>query len=149
MSSSSFDGNDGEVFGHVDDGDVVEEPDQRAEEAILRQDDYREADRYGNTPEEAREGESLDLRLVQERADVPGTPGDPARGAEPASGVLAQDGPLHAEEAGTDPTAGPEQDAVHTVPDGQGGVTSADGVNEPAEAVDERVYGNPEEPPEA
>ncbi|HEY1178466.1 MAG TPA: hypothetical protein VGF17_20105 [Phytomonospora sp.] len=136
MNGGPFDASDSETFGFVDDGDTVEEPDQRLEERILARDDYGEADRRGNTAEEAREGESLDMRLLAERADEPG-PADDRRedGPGPRSGVLVDDGRVAAVEAGSDPTAGPEQDAMHTVDEEQDRVGAVDGEEVPRGAA--------------
>ncbi|GIG68870.1 hypothetical protein [Phytomonospora endophytica] len=151
MSGGPFDAADGETFGFVDDGDNVEEPDQRLEERILARDDYEEADRRGTTAEEARDGESLDMRLLAERPDEPG-PADDGRadGPGPRSGVLVDDGRVQAVEAGTDPTAGPEQDAVHTVTEEQDRVGGVDGEEVPIGAslrADHPIEADGEGPP--
>jgi hypothetical protein len=50
-----------------DDGDIVVDP----------PDDWSEANRFGMTAREEREGESLDARLAEEEADVLPDPGPP------------------------------------------------------------------------
>ncbi|MEV0647392.1 hypothetical protein AB0I28_19190 [Phytomonospora sp. NPDC050363] len=155
MSNERFDAADNETFGFVDDDDTIEEPDQRLENEILSRDDYGEADRQGTTPEEAREGESLDLRLAAERSDEP-APADDSRedGPGPRSGVLVDDGDgdgaLQGAEAGKDPTIGPEQDAVHTVTEEQDRVGAVDGEEVPRGAAlraDHPVESDGEGPP--
>jgi hypothetical protein len=51
-----------------DDGDIVVDP----------PDDWSEANRFGMTAREEREGESLDARLAEEEPDVVPEPGPPA-----------------------------------------------------------------------
>ena len=51
-----------------DDGDIVVDP----------PDGWSEADRFGMTAREEREGESLDARLAEEEPDVVPEPGPPA-----------------------------------------------------------------------
>ncbi|MGA7468840.1 hypothetical protein [Mycobacterium sp.] len=51
-----------------DDGDIVVDP----------PDDWSEADRFGMTAREEREGESLEARLGEEEPDVVPEPGPPA-----------------------------------------------------------------------
>lgn len=51
-----------------DDGDIVVDP----------PDDWSEADRFGMTAREEREGESLEARLAEEEPDVVPEPGPPA-----------------------------------------------------------------------
>ncbi|MEV0648155.1 hypothetical protein AB0I28_23100 [Phytomonospora sp. NPDC050363] len=139
MSSQSFDATDNAPYGFVDDGDLVEEPDQRLEDEILLQDDYREADRFGTTPEEARDGERVDFHLMQERGDGPRPAEETTVG--PTSAVLMGDRGMTAFEAGADPTAGPEQAAMHTVTEDQLLIEPADGEDVPAEAVEDAYYG--------
>ena len=50
-----------------DDGDIVVDP----------PDDWSEADRFGMTAREEREGESLEARLAEEEPDVVPEPGPP------------------------------------------------------------------------
>lgn len=107
----ALDATEDEPFGHLDDESGEEEPGERFEEETLARDGYAAADRPGMTPNEASEGREMGERLAEERPDRP--PRATAEQAEPEAGTLVGDGPLAADEAGEDPAAGPEQDAVH------------------------------------
>lgn len=113
-----FDATEDEPFGSFDDepdidepGEPVDDEGERFEEETLARDDYAAADRPGMTPEEAAEGRSVAARLTEEQPDSP--PRSVDEPAESESGTLVGDGPLEGDEAGDDPAAGPEQDAVH------------------------------------
>ncbi|GAA4893562.1 hypothetical protein LX16_1815 [Stackebrandtia albiflava] len=98
----------------VDDDAISED---ELEDEILLADGYRAANSYGTTPEEAREGESLDRQLAAERPDTPDTWVDDEwrDGPNPRAEQLVADGEDAAVETGgedyTDPDA--EETAVH------------------------------------
>ncbi|GAA2270186.1 hypothetical protein GCM10009853_024860 [Glycomyces scopariae] len=66
-----------EPYGFIDDG---EEEGEDVEDDILDQKDYREADRWGMTPDEERRGASLADELAAEVPDVSDEPDDPRPG---------------------------------------------------------------------
>ncbi|RRR99574.1 hypothetical protein [Glycomyces terrestris] len=82
--NTTYDASEQETFGWVDDEEQNEEG---LEEDILDARDYREADRFGMTPEEERRGSPLADQLA---AEVPEDQGDPR---EPGPGDPVPDEP--------------------------------------------------------
>lgn len=96
----------------VDDDEITE---AELEDDILLADNYRAANSYGTTPEEAREGESLERQLAQEEPDVPPDSVDDEwpDGPGPRAGQLVAEGEDMADELAADDDMTGEETAVH------------------------------------
>lgn len=85
--NTGYDAAEHETFGFIDD----EQPNEEGlEDAILDAEDFQEADKYGMTPREERQGTPLEEQLAAEIPEDEGAQG----GSDPGDPVPAETDPL-------------------------------------------------------